>query len=63
MSGRIRSGIYVLGLVRIRSCGQLAEMARSLFRLATDRRRPAWARHSSSRSFPGQSPSCFRSRR
>jgi hypothetical protein len=61
MSGRIRTGIYVLGLVRIRSCGSVGEMARSL--LGLDRRRQGRLRNPYGRPFPAQSPSCLRSRR
>ncbi len=63
MSGRIRTGFYVLGLIRIRNCGTVGEMARSFLLFGRSGRRPGWPRHASLRAVPGQSPSCFRSRR
>jgi len=62
MSGRIRTGIYVLGLVRIRYAANIGDATQLALRWGAcptnlRRRRGTWPHRRV------QSPSCFRSRR
>ena len=71
MTGRIRPGIYVLGLIRLRSYGSISghigDMTQFFWRLGSCRRyayRRSLSRRNALRPLRGgQSPSGFRSRR
>jgi hypothetical protein len=62
MTGRIRPGVYVLGLIRLRSCGNFGGMSQLMLRIGACPR--YFSRWNGPRTARGiQSPSGFRSRR
>jgi hypothetical protein len=63
MSGRIRPGVYVLSLIRLRNCGNFGDMTHVLLKLGSYHRYCCQSRSLRGTTGGYQSPSGFKSRR